>query len=65
MSANYNSQNVPRVGIVFNRAKPSVNEPCPARDNIFVETILERNYRPVGTTPFQSNKNLPGEWPVI
>src|SRR5260221_261247 len=36
MSANYNSQNVPRVGIVVNNAKPSVNDPCPARDNIFV-----------------------------
>ncbi len=43
MSANYNSQKVPCVGIVVNSAKPPVNEPCPARDSIFVEKKTNTN----------------------
>src|SRR5260221_5622821 len=43
MSANYNSQKVPCVGIVVNSAKPPVNEPCPARDSIFVEKQPKTN----------------------
>src|SRR5260221_7675656 len=51
MSANYNSQNVPRVGIVVNNAKPSVNEPCPARDSIFVAKKTNTKLSSVRTEP--------------